>query len=822
VLGNFYKTFFGFGLLLAGVALPLQAQNISLKNSGDTCDSDGDLATEATEGALAYDASSNKFVVCDDSDTWVDLGTYSGSVTGPWTVSGTDVYRSSGNVGIGTDSPINNLHVASGGNTTGRIESNFNNGTAQLNLDSTGTSSLNRINFMLDGVIQGVLMYAHSADNASKMLSYNVNGGAAEFAILGNGNVGIGTTNPSVALDVSRTGGMRYSFEQFPASSALSSYGLNGSVQLTNDATYSIGPTRFPDGGLPTLRLSANITPNAGFYRDNEASLYVIPHLSGGFVVSTTYIMSLFANGGIRLYDSADNYNYGILRRNNSFLLGNLGIGKTNPSTALDVSGTVTANAFVGDGSGLTGITASGGTADSLVNGTSSITIPSANGEIRFDTNGARRMTLLPNGRFGIGTTSPSRALEVAGDSIRIQRDDGFPGILFADDVGDKYSIGQIGTTNRDLGFYDHVQANYFYRFDQSAQSHLFLTSGAERMRIDSSGNVGIGTTSPISSSKLHVAGRVYFGDNTDISPNSGGDGIVELDGDGYTGFLTMDSSAFHIGHNSSSRGLSLMTDETERLFITAAGNVGIGTTSPGAKLDIAHSGNALRFQRSGYDTFMFQQSPGSGIDFYNVTDSRSEMFFDGAGNVGIGTTSPQNKLHVNGGFMFGEGNIGSGTANNLLFQPSGAGNNRTIRLTSNQIEVRFTNTNATGADLLLQPTAGNVGIGETTPSAKLEVDGDIVSQAHDLGSGTTVDWSNGNVQYTSANCGSFTFSNMQNGGAYTLAVKGGTSGTCSFSHTGLTFKMPSDHAASTASTHTLYTFLRAGSDVYVAWAPGY
>jgi hypothetical protein len=91
----------------------------------------------------------------------------------------------------------------------------------------------------------------------------------------------------------------------------------------------------------------------------------------------------------------------------------------------------------------------------------------------------------------------------------------------------------------------------------------------------------------------------------------------------------------------------------------------------------------------------------------------------------------------------------------------------------------------------------------------------------HDAGSATSIDWSQGSQQYTSANCGAFTFTNMVDGGVYTLAVRGSVSATCSFSQTGLTFKLPPGHGATIASTHTLYSFVRMGTFVYVSWIVG-
>lgn len=111
---------------------------------------------------------------------------------------------------------------------------------------------------------------------------------------------------------------------------------------------------------------------------------------------------------------------------------------------------------------------------------------------------------------------------------------------------------------------------------------------------------------------------------------------------------------------------------------------------------------------------------------------------------------------------------------------------------------------------------------GGSAPTTALDVTGAIYSRTNNAGAATSIDWSLANAQYTSASCGAFTFSNMQDGGVYTLAVQGTTSGTCSFTHTGLTFKYPTDHGATTASTQTLYSFQRMGTVVYVSWIRGY
>ncbi len=111
-------------------------------------------------------------------------------------------------------------------------------------------------------------------------------------------------------------------------------------------------------------------------------------------------------------------------------------------------------------------------------------------------------------------------------------------------------------------------------------------------------------------------------------------------------------------------------------------------------------------------------------------------------------------------------------------------------------------------------------------PNAPLEVSGTISATVFvsppQINAGTSIDWSRSNVQSTSSSCGSFTFTNMLDGGTYTLTVEGTTTGTCSFSHSGLTFRMPGNHGATTRGTMSLYSFVRRGTNDFVTWNTGY
>ncbi|MEM9338111.1 MAG: hypothetical protein AAGA66_05240 [Bacteroidota bacterium] len=263
-----------------------------------------------------------------------------------------------------------------------------------------------------------------------------------------------------------------------------------------------------------------------------------------------------------------------------------------------------------------------GGNPNSKVrfNFASSLTNPSAVTEV---------MTLLSNGNVGIGVTTPSEKLTVDGN-IRL-------------------------TDDKDLFGLDLLQGFNDLRFQASPTSQIDLY-----LRPD--GNVGVGTTNPIE--KLTVNGNIRVADDKDIF------GLDLLQGFNDLRFQSTPSSPID-------------------MYIATNGNIGMGTSAPIAPLHVNARGNSVPSENGiylfnetnspGEDAIMSVRVAGSnagdpylsldvlgesgwsvGIDnddenklkfapIWSDVSASTVLSLNRTGNVGIGTTNPTQKLHVNG-----------------------------------------------------------------------------------------------------------------------------------------------------------------------------
>jgi hypothetical protein len=252
-------------------------------------------------------------------------------------------------------------------------------------------------------------------------------------------------------------------------------------------------------------------------------------------------------------------------------------------------------------------------------------------------------------------------------------------------------------------------------------------TNNTERMRIDASGNVVIGTTT--ASDKLHVAGSTSTYIRVTSSNASTGAGARFINA----------TSTWLIGAGPTSGGSEFaITDSTsgtnERLRIDANGNVGIGTTTPATRFHVLGASIAVRLESSNNFNVVAVAVNGTiggyiGANGTNLifsdTAGNERMRIDSSGNVGIGTSSPLHKLDVRA------------LSNEVMFsvQESDSGNNRRVRIANSSTVNTIESTAGIGstqlafavdaAERMRIDSSGNVGINDTAPAYHLDVNGD-------------------------------------------------------------------------------------------------
>ena len=627
-------------------------------------------------------------IVIDSSGNMSGVGTIgSGAITSTSTITGTVL---NGTTGINTGAGAGTQRIDASGNLT-------NIGTTQLHgitytwpsADSAGT------NYVLSSNGSGALSWI--AQNGGTNYWRLANGtlspfsdsldvligssatSSAKFAFTGVGSgtptASIAGTTTGVATFIDGNGNISSTNRNNLSLGNSSTYNTTGNLLLNSNGVGNVGiGTTSPISKLTVIGTSANSTGKAAFLVDQYESQDIFTASASG-----TTKMTLANDGTLSLYNAT--------------------------SSIANTSGDITLNAA----SGL--VAFSGNSIGNLLNATiSGVLNAGGKSQVAYNT-------------FATSGDSPTSSAITTSNDLFVGGDTEIKGGLYLS--GRNIYNGSVGAISFALDPTAINSPNYLsygswlvqnsvnngmaaLMVNQNKGGDIFSASasGVPKMTLTNAGNLGLGTTTP--------AARLDIGGSTSTITNTAGDltlsaasNVISLNSDTLTNLLRVTAGSGTVAaptysfSSDSDTGmyaggvnvLKLATNGTDRMTIDASGNVGIGTTSPGYKLDVTGDANLtggnLYFSGTGgrnifngsvgaitfasdptlinsynYITdgsWLVQNSVNNGIaalmvnqtkggDIFTASASGTPKFvINNAGNVGIGTTAPLSQLSVGG-----------------------------------------------------------------------------------------------------------------------------------------------------------------------------
>jgi hypothetical protein len=590
----------------------------------------------------------------------------------------------------------------------------------------------------------------------------------------GTGNVGIGVTAPGTKLDIS--GSFRNSL-----ATTHSLLGAAGNVVVMADNTGTLYGT--PQATFASANSLWGGTKNGNIWNGDAGVGNV-----GIGTTNPTYNLQIGTDGG--LANSIRIGSYQVANNTRQY------IGYARADSGL----------FESAGDGDTPNTVKAGVAGiRIVNTPGEVSPAQADNSVQILThtyNGGSQVALHVDhrGGVGIGTTAPGAKLEVNGDLFMTAG--GVNSITM-----NRAALFLAGNDDCNAAVYSNISGSNCYNAGHGNDTLAFngynglaFTTRASgdnvRMYIqDSNGNIGVGTTAP--SSKIHVkenSQTEYYGtDNSQPSSNLLLEGVDTTRVIGKGPSLTFAFPANTDGTNVWSQARILASPDNNsngsaigRLYlqvrdnynpgtggswnwrtgimIAGSGNVGIANTSPGTKLDIAGtlrnslatthsllggSGNVVVMADN--TGALYTSSAASSILWSGSTGGN--IWSANSGNVGIGLTNPEGKLHILGMSPAAPATTGT-SPTGLIARLETNGTNEVLDIGSlgggQGTWLQGTNRIALGGvyPILLNPNGGNVGIGTTAPGTKLDVRGK--TQLDNSNTYGTYTWAGGTLQTNS------------------------------------------------------------------------
>jgi len=347
---------------------------------------------------------------------------------------------------------------------------------------------------------------------------------------------------------------------------------------------------------------------------------------------------------------------------------------------------------------------------------------------LAFSTGGTGRLFIDSSGNLGVGTSTPNYLLDVekadAGARINALTGNSSVYLTCADNAGiSTLFLGDAASPTTGQ-----------IKYRNSGDSLAFEVNGSERARIDSSGRLGVGTSSP--AQLLHLKGS---------HPRAWLEPSADTETAYYAFGNTSGSQRGYVAYDFNTENMFFRTNGSERVRIDGQGRLGVGTSSPTVgidlntgdtnaairirgtndnplNMDVTDSGpNYVGVRRAG-TRIAYYGFGGSGNNFEIVNEasggaitlatSSTERFrIDSSGNVGVGLT-PTAKLHVAGTI---QSSVGSHTAQ--MYSDGGASFFTSVGAYPS---VFYTN----GSERLRIDASGNVGLGTSGPSNLLHLNG--------------------------------------------------------------------------------------------------
>lgn len=558
-------------------------------------------------------------------------------------VTNSTIYNDGTYVGIGTTTPVATLDV-NGGSSNIRVQGYGvnGNGLMMVNTDGIthqwGTLALGNSGFYGPG--KGFSI--SDITNGTNPVQIEPNTLTSTLYLNSAGNVGIGTTTPLAKLDVA--GDVRLAQGAAPGTVTDKLYNVGGSL-FWNGTNISSGGSGW------------GLTGNAGI---NPATNFI----------GTTDAQPLRFNTGV-----------GAVERMRIDAAGNVGIGTTAPTSLLHVSSSapvdVKVSSTVNAGLKIDGGASNFSYVDFFANGTGKFGTGVDNTGDYYYIDGVGAFTGLnvsTNNNVGIGTTTPAEKLSVVGGNIHLDVDQAIGFAPTTDLLNPAPPAGSFG--NYALGWVSdpwNGSGSTAYLSGWAGMKFFVADGTAPRLAINAFGQVGIngepqeifdvigpmrleplGGAPGTLTNRLYNVGGSLFWNGTNISSGGGGWGL--------TGNASTNPTTNFIG-TSDAVDFRLRTNNLERLSITSAGSIGIGTATPTQSLSVvggmnvdaadANSGtiaNTLRLGATSGEGIGSRRTAGInqyGLDLY--TNNVARMSITQAGNVGIGTNNPGYKLDVAG-----------------------------------------------------------------------------------------------------------------------------------------------------------------------------